>query len=70
MVVLTSIIFGNSSLHGYQLQFLDFRKGELLGVEQLKDKRLAIIAQGLQNRFYITTAALSPVSSEIEVIYP
>ncbi len=67
MVVLTSIIFGNSSLYGFQLQLIEFRKGELLGVEQLKDQRLAIIAQGVQNRVYITTAALSPDSSEIEV---
>ncbi len=67
MVVLASIVFGNPSLHGFQLQLLEFRKGELLGVEQLEDQRLAIIAQGVQNRVYITTAALSPDSSEIEV---
>ncbi len=67
MVVLASIVFGNSSLHGVQLQLLEFRKGELLGVEQVKEHRLAIIAQGVQNRVYITTAALSPDSSEIEV---
>lgn len=66
-IVLASIFVGNSSVYGFQLQLVDFRKGELLGVEQLKDQRLAIIAQGVQNRVYITTAALSPDSSEINV---